>query len=366
MREAKSIRFPRRARNGADELGLHYVMMFKRLRYMFERLPLRALGRELGDAWAIVLHRSVLVPAADFLPRGGALLVARGLAWLITIGTVRGLRARRNRRRSFGGSNTDALRAARAWIETPLRDFVYERRILRDREAMPGPKVVETGSEHARRLRAEGGPLIVATGHFCRQAMHATSMPQATPGVLGILALPMPQPSWRPSVMRARLVFGQIPECYRKSRAGALRELVPGSGKDATRSLIRHLKDDRQIVIVHVDAPWKAERSCYKRPFAGHAQRAFSVGTARLARITQTPIVVCIPYQTADGYTVLEWHDPILPPPPTETEADERVTDQMLDVIESAVGRRPEQYVLDVFGTRRWNASAGRWQAVDP
>lgn len=335
--------------------------MFKRLSYVFQRLQLCALGRELGDGWVLVL----LLPAADFLPRGGAMLVARGLAWLITIGTMRGLRARRSRRRSFGGSNTDALRAARAWIETSLRDFVYVRRLFCSREAMPGPKVVETGSEHARRLRAEGGPLIFATGHFVRQAMHALYMPQATPGVLGFVVAPMPQPSWRPSAMRARLVFGQMQECIRKSRAGVLCEVVAGSGK-ATRSLIRHLQDDRQIVIVHVDAPWKAERSGYKRPFAGHAQRVFSVGIARLARITQTPIVVCIPYQTAEGHTVLEWHDPILPPPPTETEADERVTDQMLNAIESAVGRRPEQYVLDVFGTRRWNASAGRWQAVDP
>ncbi|MDQ3562962.1 MAG: hypothetical protein M3436_02100 [Pseudomonadota bacterium] len=339
--------------------------MFKRLSYVFRRLQLRALGRELGDAWAFVLHRNVLVPAADFLPRGGAMLVARGLAWLITIGTMRGLRARRSRRRSFGGSNTDALRAARAWIETPLRDFVYERRVFRGREAMPGPKFVETGSEHARRLRAEGGPLIFATGHFVRQAMHALYTPQATPGLLGFVVAPMPQPSWRPSVMRTRLVFGQILECIRKTRAGVLCEVVAGGGKHATRSLIRHLKDDRQIVIVHVDAPWKAERSWYKRPFAGHAQRVFSVGIARLARITQTPIVVCIPYQTVEGHTVLEWHDPILPPPPTETEADERVTDQMLDAIESAVGRRPEQYVLDVFGTRHWNASAERWQVVD-
>jgi hypothetical protein len=41
--------------------------------------------------------------------------------------------------------------------------------------------------------------------------------------------------------------------------------------------------------------------------------------------------------------------------------ADQRIMDQILDDIERAVGLYPDQYLVDVLGTRRWDASAERW-----
>jgi hypothetical protein len=45
-----------------------------------------------------------------------------------------------------------------------------------------------------------------------------------------------------------------------------------------------------------------------------------------------------------------------------DEQADIRITNEILDRIERAVGRWPGQYVLPIGGQRRWNAAACRWE----
>jgi hypothetical protein len=87
----------------------------------------------------------------------------------------------------------------------------------------------------------------------------------------------------------------------------------------------------------------------------------FALGTARLSRLSQRPIVVCVPFLDEAGRTVLEWSLPIPAPARDDDGADARITNDILDILERAIGLRPGQYVLAIGEQRRWSETAKCW-----
>src|SRR5690606_32339051 len=117
-------------------------------------------------------------------------------------------------------------------------------------------------------------------------------------------------------------------------------------------------------LIMSVDAPWDGSQAgSITRAFAGRESASFATGTARLARLAQCPIVLCMPRVEPDGRVVLHWKKVIATPDRRDAEADITITSLLLDEIEHAIGCRPEQYVMDILGERRWNAEQERWES---
>jgi lauroyl/myristoyl acyltransferase len=142
-------------------------------------------------------------------------------------------------------------------------------------------------------------------------------------------------------------------------------ELVEVGLPGVAGRLLEHLKQPGNLVIIAVDAPWPADRpGSFERPFAGHENQSFATGASRLARLAQCPIVTCVSYLEDDGRIVLEWDEPVPPPPAADRSADVRVTSGLLDTIERAVGRRPTQYVLKIGDDRQWDPTTEQWKPV--
>jgi lauroyl/myristoyl acyltransferase len=120
-------------------------------------------------------------------------------------------------------------------------------------------------------------------------------------------------------------------------------------------------------VIIATDAAWHGDKTgAHTRPFAAFAAQSFALGTARLARLSQRPIVACVPFFDGDRRVVMEWSPVIAPPAREDAAADARVTDEILDWIERRIGERPGQYVLSFGQDRRWSAVAQCWVGDEP
>ena len=99
----------------------------------------------------------------------------------------------------------------------------------------------------------------------------------------------------------------------------------------------------------------------YERPFVGKRKCVFSTGAALLARLTQCPIITCVPLLEKDGTVVLEWGEPIRIAG-NDAANDVDVMNELFDTIEIAAGERPTQYAFEIGGDRRWNPLIRRWE----
>ncbi len=117
---------------------------------------------------------------------------------------------------------------------------------------------------------------------------------------------------------------------------------------------------------VSPDAIWE-KKSAYRRPFAGADDRGFALGTARIARLGQHPILPLVAVIRERSRTItVEWGDPIEPPPREDDCQDRSVMDRILDFLELAVGRYPDSYRLPIGWERVWDDASGRWQPHEP
>jgi lauroyl/myristoyl acyltransferase len=118
------------------------------------------------------------------------------------------------------------------------------------------------------------------------------------------------------------------------------------------------------MATVNVDSHWPRGRSSsLTRPFAGATQRTFSTGTAKLARLAGTPLLLAMPVMADDGRTVrMRLFGPFRSNAAAVDQQDIEVTQQVLDIIEREVGERPCQYMLDIGGDRRWDPDTHTWR----
>lgn len=317
--------------------------------------PLNRLMREPGDAMRVAAFE-LLSPATLVLPRGWALALADQIGRAMA-GSRYGTATARAFGNTFEVSDEHAKRMAREWLTRPFRDYVFVKRIAAGREAAHRWRI-EVRNEPAL-LKDPKQSVIVATGHFSRQAMAIVYLPNAIPKPLAAIVAPLEQRPLGPRALRIKLQFGEMMRAMRALRDNNVEVMEVGKGRLLAR-IVHYLRTPGNAAIISPDVPWH-RKSGFEHPFAGYSSQHFALGAARLARLSQCPILTCVPYLEADGRVVLEWHDPIPAPARKDVDADERLTGLILGRLENEIGRRPGQYVLALGQGRKWDAVKQRW-----
>lgn len=296
--------------------------------------------------------------ASRFLPKTLALGLA-GFAGLVMAASPIGAKARRTARALFPDADSSDQIAAE-WLERPFRDYVTVARLAEGRES--GDDLVVESRGAPAILNAPGESFILAFGHFSRHASAALYRKQTTDKTLVTVIAPLEQKTSFMRALRVRFQLGEMGRCMRKLRGDAL-EMIEVRGANVAMQALRRLKRPDKVLVMSVDAPWTEDRSAgFERPFAGYARQYFALGTAKLARLSQRPIVFCVPFLDSDNRIILQWHDPIYPTDSADAESDMRVTSQLLTSIEQAIGERPGQYAIAIGEDRVWDSAERRWK----
>ena len=299
---------------------------------------------------------AMLGVAARRLPRSWALALASASQSLLAVSPM-GMRARQVMRATFpAGSNIAKLTAN--WLGRPFRDHVIAVRIASRREKLRDWTVEMRGAPAM--LNDPKQSYIIATGHFSREAMTVLYLQWVIKHRLATVVAPMAQ-SKDPRGMRVRLQMREIRDGINVVRHGEV-DIAEVAGKSFLVRLLRHLRDPGGAVMIAADAAWGAQHTGgYTRPFAGFAAQTFALGTARLARLSQRPIVACVPFLDGDTRVVMDW-GPVIPAPDRDdSSADIRITNEVLDWMERRIGERPDQYVLSFGHDRCWSPVAQCW-----
>lgn len=295
--------------------------------------------------------------AARFLPRSWAYGVSSCIRWLLAA-TPMGVRARGVMRETFPSQRAEAARLAGEWLERPFRDHVNAVRIASGREKARDWTVDMRGAPAL--LDDLDQSFIVATGHFSREAMTALYMPWLLQRRLATVVAPLTT-SKTPLGLRVRTQMRQMRKGIERVREGDV-DIADVAGKAFLVRLLHHLRDPGGAVIIATDAAWHGDPTgAHTRPFAAFATQSFALGTARLARMSQRPIVTCVPFLDGERRVVMEWSPVIQPPARNDAAADARITDEILDWIERRIGERPGQYVLSFGHDRQWSPVARCW-----
>lgn len=310
------------------------------------------------DASYLLALTAVLRPAADFLPGGLSRAIARVSGIFFAL-RPSGLIMCRRLSRSLRISTPEAFRTWVGMQARPLTDFVALRRILRGKEDLTDWEITERNADDVNMLRKAGSSFVVATGHYCREAFICGFGSDFLP--LNVVAVVGALPKERgPYAARTRVAFGQLLEVLKRVRPKDLELFAGDGGVLELRQLVRRLRDPGTVVVISPDATW-SHQSSHRRPFASQNSRAFATGTAALGRLSQCPIVPCIPVLTGRRHVTLEWGNMIPPPPIDDVASDVTITDDLLDHLELAVGERPDQYVVPLDSDRLWNREEKRW-----
>jgi lauroyl/myristoyl acyltransferase len=269
---------------------------------------------------------------------------------------------RHQMREAFPGQSQDAARLAAEWLGRPFRDHVNSVRVASGREQPRDWTVEMRGAPDM--LQDPNQSFIIATGHFSREAMTVLYLPSVLPQRLATVVAPLTQEK-SPHGTRVRVQMRAIRKGIERVRNGDV-YIADVAGRAFLVRLLHHLRAPGGAVIIATDAAWHGEKGeGYTRPFAGLTSQAFALGTARLARMSQRPIVTCVPFLDGDRRVVMEWSPVIQPPARDDASADVRITDEILDWIERRIGARPGQYVLGFGRERRWSAVAQCWVGAD-
>lgn len=273
-----------------------------------------------------------------------------------------GVRARQVMRATFPSQPHKIAPLAAEWLERPFRDHVNAVRIASGREDV-GLWDVEMRDAPAM-LNDPSQSFIIATGHFSRQATAVLYVSKLVPKRLATVVAPMTQAK-TPQGFRVRLQMRELRKGIEMARVGDV-DIADVAGKGFLVRLLHHLREPGGAVIIATDAAWHGEQGGgYSRPFAGFAKHSFHLGTAGLARLSQRPIVVCVPYLDGDRRVVMEWSPVIQPPARGDVDADVRITNEILDWIERRIGERPGQYIEGFGHDRRWSPTAKCWIGRD-
>jgi lauroyl/myristoyl acyltransferase len=311
------------------------------------------------DVIRVLAMSLVLLPAARLLSRRWGGWTANALSLVLMISPKSGIRVYYQMRQAFGNGRLRSLFLTWRFLSQPFRDFVFLRRIEYGREDPTEWRCVERNADAVRELRESGESYILATAHFLREGINSWQAPSINPGQPIHVMLDLPDISWRPSVLRVRMQYGALIGESRNCTRDV--ELAPVR-KGSFRTLCNRLRERGNVVVMHVDAPWSADRAgSYTRPFAGQKARVFAVGAARLARLAQCPIVSFVYWMERDGTFVFEWGTPTRPLLDAEDD-DVNLMNELVDRMEVAIGENPTQYILPIGGDRRWNPGRKRWE----
>jgi lauroyl/myristoyl acyltransferase len=336
------------------------------VRGMFRCEPgkVRAILQEnISEGARAVIMLLILKPAADFLPLRWAYVLGCKLSVVADIAIMHdGQPARTNMKEAFGLSDEEAVQAAREWLTNQFHDYIVLRRIERGREDPTKWRIVQRNAPALTQLQESGKAFILATAQFTRRAHVPFFMTMISPARIVAAVQPLPK-GWSPGAIRVRAQVVQARRGFQKARASKIELIV--IGQPQTVDLGEYLLHPGNILYVTADAYWPGKRWIYRRPFAGFQSFPFTIGPATLARLTQCPILPCLPFVDCDGTIVLEWGEVIPPPSPFDVQADFRITDKLIDRVEQAVGSRPTQYINTAGRSRRWDGCASRWEEME-
>lgn len=323
--------------------------------------PGGAIGRP-AEWLRYLTERCLIVPAADILPRRAALFLADAAGFVdALVPTATARIARQEATASTGLHGWRALVLSARRLAGPRRDLVALRRFRRGREHPRDRKVVEVHGEIVQRLLAERRSFIIATAHFPHGAELAVPdvLIPASVGWSPNSAIPARRLS--PGVLRERLQNHLLYNLELKLAGQPESPLLPRVGEgDVLTAMLDRLRQPQGVVRLFVDASWE-KPNAHRRPFAGIADRGFAFGVARLARLAQCPIVVNVCTYDADDRVRVEWGPLLEPPAPNDASMDTVVLDRLLDALERAVGRYPDQYLHPMGFDRAWRADDQRW-----
>lgn len=313
------------------------------------------------DRVYLIAMTKVLDPAARWLPGWAAMAVADALGGLILLSPV-GRTQRGQISLVFPDGPHRVWPTAHACLTRTLRDHVAAQRCILHRPGnMSELRNVQTAmAPAAQELLESDRSFLMANAHFSRETILAAFAPASLHGhKLTFVANPVPDPDGTLATERVRVQFGQLLESGRHINPECTIATV---GKAASvRALLDTLGQPGQVLSIHVDAPVDPARAAIVRPFAGHGARAFANGTARIARHAQVPILPVVSYIDRHGVVQLDYQEPIEPPAPDDSDADNRNTSEMLDTFELVIGRHPDSYIIDFGSERRWDPVAERW-----
>lgn len=316
---------------------------------------IRALSHDVDELLNFIAFSSLDLASA-VLPRSWALSLADAIGILAALSPV-GRRAATRMGAMFGA--TKAVAIARERLTRPFRDHVIMARIANEREGA-GNWRIESLNEPAL-LRDPNATFIVAAGHLARESSIAAYLPTVVPHKLAAVMAPVHKHGSGMRGLRLNVQFGRMADALKRVRNGDV-EIVEVGQPRIVQRLVTHLKQTGACVFIAADAPWPSAKGGVARPFAGRALQNYALGTARLARMSQRPIISCVPV-LEEGRIVLHWGAPIAPPASDDQSADTRITHALLDELERAIGRHPGQYVLSIGHERRWDGEHERWLA---
>lgn len=298
----------------------------------------------------------VVLRPASYLPRPLAFAAADAIGFLYYL-TPMGARVRKSMRIAF--PSRDASKLTREWMTRPFRDYISASRNVARRDVADQRPMESRGPPAI--LREPGQSVIVATGHFSREPMACLYAASVIPKKLSTVVAALDRRSLKPRALRLRLQFGIMVEAIRAIRENEVDIVHVGRPGLMTR-LVKHLRAPDAAVLISSDAVLAGGRETgHHRPFAGHAMVDFALGTARLSRLSQRPVVACVPFLDETGRTILEWSEPIPAPARHDESADARITSAIVDILERAVGLRPGQYVLPIGEERQWSETTELW-----
>jgi hypothetical protein len=268
-------------------------------------------------------------------------------------------------RSAFGVTRGAALRMAIRAHASRFHEFSFQQKIILGwLDPFETPVQVEAGAE-ARAIVDGPGAFMIALAHFERTtAMAAVFNPQAFANrPIYAVAFKLPNLVFLPHLWRMSLQLRQLLRATRGARREGLEFVYLGG---ATGKLVDTLRTQRAVATVNVDSHWPRGRSSsLTRPFAGSTNRTFSTGSAKLARLAGTPLLLALPVMSNDGSAVrMRLFGPFHSSAASTDQQDIDVTQQVLDVIEREVGERPCDYLLDIGGDRRWDAETQSWRAA--
>jgi hypothetical protein len=265
-------------------------------------------------------------------------------------------------------SKFSALMLACRTIALPYRDYAVAQTLLTGNDNIHDWTVNELNSRGIDELRNSGASCIVANGHFTRQAYYAVFRRDVLPQRLMQVALPPNPGTGRLEYdRRIEIQFGSLLSAAKYSRPEDLEFAVVGVDKHILRTMLRHLKQSSGVILMNIDAPWDGKNEhCYVRPFAGHKAKKFARGIIEIARISGCPIISIIPVFNNDKTITLLWGDPMYVNDSMSEAEQNGILDRLIDPMEVAVGRRPDQYLMPIGVDRCWDQHSDNWGNPPP
>jgi len=312
-----------------------------------------------GELLRALMLVCAIRPAAVFLFGIFMRPLALLLSVPLTLATPQGRRAISFFADDYDRSWSGGLRMAIRSHMNKLKEFGHLQRII-DKKIRPEQYTASIdANDEVRRLIASNASLVVTSAHFVRGIGMATVFGKNVLDRHLYLVTARP-PAVATDAYRWRV---QVQLSQALNAARAVREdltfIFTGG---AFSSLIDDLRAKRSMAYINIDAPWGSHRaSSYARPFAGAATRTFSTGAAKLSRLTGSPLLFLLPVLEKNKHVRVRLLGPFTSGETDPDKHDIDITCQVLDFVEREVGRRPTEYILDIGGARRWDATREIW-----